>query len=80
MVTLAEPPAQLCAREKEGKMAQQTKYMVALERSVPGKCAQCPYLDKEHDPLSGATHLYCQAPWWQPKRWFCALPTEVDRA
>ena len=50
------------------------------EDSIPEKCAQCPYLDKEHDPLSGITRLYCWAPWWQAKRWFCALPAGVARA
>ena len=61
-------------------MAQKVKPTVALEQSISDKCVQCPYLDKEHDPLSGATHLYCQAPWWHPKRWFCAVPTGVVRA
>jgi hypothetical protein len=51
-----------------------------LEHQVPAKCAECPFLDKEHDPLSSQTHLYCQAPWWHPKHWSCPLPAEVCRA
>ena len=51
-----------------------------LQQGTPAKCAQCPYLDTEHDPFSRATRLYCQAPRWHPKRWFCRLPTEVARA
>jgi hypothetical protein len=52
----------------------------AVKQGVPEKCAQCPYLDTEHDPLSGKTRLYCQAPWWRLERWFCSLPTGVARA
>jgi hypothetical protein len=61
-------------------MSEYRERTTAVEESIPTKCAQCPYLDSEHDPLSGATRLYCQAPWWQPKRWFCTLPTGVSRA
>ena len=64
-------------------MSEQIKRGVASEASevsVPEKCAQCPYLDTEHDPLSGTARLYCRAPWWQTKRWFCALPKGVARA
>ncbi len=49
-------------------------------QGTPAKCAQCPYLDTEHDPFFRATRLYCRAPWWHLKRWFCALPREVVRA
>jgi hypothetical protein len=49
------------------------------KRAVPGKCARCPFLDEEHDPLSAETHLYCQAPFWHPKRWYCKIPRGVER-
>jgi len=64
-------------------MSEQVERAVAYEASeaeVPAKCAQCPYLDTEHDPFSGVNRLYCRAPWWTAKRWFCALPTGVIRA
>lgn len=61
-------------------MSKRSERTVRAEQNIPAKCAQCPYMDTEHDPLSGATRLYCQAPWWHPKRWFCALPPEVARA
>lgn len=61
-------------------MSEHIERTTAVKESIPAKCAQCPYLDSEHDPLSGETRLYCQAPWWHLKRWFCALPTEVARA
>lgn len=61
-------------------MAEYDEAKVDRKEGIPAKCAQCPYLDTEHDPLSGTTRLYCRAPWWQAKRWFCALPTEVIRA
>ena len=61
-------------------MTENIERTVELKQGVPAKCDQCPYLDTEHDPFSRATRLYCQAPWWHPKRWLCALPTEVARA
>ena len=61
-------------------MSEHVERTTAVEESVPAKCAECPYLDSEHDPFSGTIRLYCQAPWWHPKRWFCRLPTEVARA
>jgi hypothetical protein len=61
-------------------MTEYVEPTVEPKQSIPAKCAQCPYLDTEHDPFSRATRHYCQAPWWHPKRWFCALPTEVVRA
>ena len=61
-------------------MAEFVKAEVELKKGVPAKCAECRYLDTENDPLSGTTRLYCRAPWWQTKRWFCALPTGVARA
>lgn len=61
-------------------MAEQQAHDAPSEPQVPPKCAQCPFLDKERDPLSMETHLYCQAPWWHPKRWSCPLPAGVDKA
>jgi hypothetical protein len=61
-------------------MSKYTESRVAQEQRTPEKCAQCPYLDTEHDPFSRTTRLYCQAPWCYPKRWFCPLPTAVIRA
>ena len=61
-------------------MSEHAKPTVLSEQEVPAKCASCPFLDTEHDPFSGRTRLYCRAPWWDPKRWFCTLPTEVARA
>lgn len=61
-------------------MFKQVEQEVSLEQQIPAKCEQCPFLDKEHDPLSDTTHLYCQAPLWHPKRWFCTLPSNVERA
>ena len=48
--------------------------------AIPAKCAECAFLDKEFDPWSRTTRLYCQAPWWHPKRWSCTLPAGVDKA
>jgi hypothetical protein len=47
---------------------------------VPAKCVDCPFLDREFDPWSRITRLYCQAPWWHPKHWSCAVPPEVKKA
>jgi hypothetical protein len=48
--------------------------------SIPAKCTKCRFLDKEFNPLSGDTHLYCRAPLLHPKRWSCTLPTGMMRA
>jgi hypothetical protein len=61
-------------------MSEHIERATALAQEAPEKCAECPFLDKEHDPFSGATRLYCRAPWWHPKRWSCALPKQVARA
>lgn len=61
-------------------MREYVESTVEQKQNIPAKCAQCPYLDTEHDPLSGTTRLYCQAPWWHTKRWFCKLPPKVARA
>jgi hypothetical protein len=63
-------------------MSVQVEHRVSRERDVPipAKCVQCRFLDKEYNPLSGKTHLYCRVPLWHPKRWSCTLPTKVERA
>ena len=61
-------------------MAEQLLSAIVLEQRAPAKCVQCPFLDEEDDPFSKSTRFYCQAPWWNPKRWLCKLPTEVIRA
>jgi hypothetical protein len=63
-------------------MSEQVEHRALRERDVfiPEKCAKCRFLDKEYNPLSGNTHLYCRAPLWHPKRWSCTLPTAVARA
>jgi hypothetical protein len=53
---------------------------IPLWKDAPKKCTGCPYLDVEHDPFFGASRFYCKAPWWDKRRWFCALPAEVVRA
>ena len=49
------------------------------EQPIPAKCVRCPFLDKEHDGLAMKTRLYCLAPLWHPKRWFCKMPDGVER-
>jgi hypothetical protein len=60
-------------------MSQENKRPSPLEQRIPDKCVQCPFLDQEHDHLAMKTRLYCLAPWWRPKRWFCKTPDEVER-
>ncbi|GAB4535898.1 MAG: hypothetical protein Kow0063_20780 [Anaerolineae bacterium] len=61
-------------------MSEPVEQKIPPKPQVPDKCADCPYLDKEHDPFSGVTRLYCQSPWWHPKHWLCTPPPEVARA
>jgi hypothetical protein len=60
-------------------MPQENKRPSPSEQRIPAKCVRCPFLDQEHDHLAMKTRLYCLAPWWHPKRWFCKTPEGVER-
>jgi hypothetical protein len=79
-VTVPAQSSQSWPIDKENSMSEQIKREVEVAKDAPAKCAACPFLDAEHDPFSRATRFYCKAPWWDTKRWFCALPAEVARA
>jgi hypothetical protein len=53
----------------------------SVETKVPDRCARCRFLDEETDHMLAVPqmHLYCRAPWWDPRHWTCKLPTGVER-